>query len=115
LFRIKLRCWPVTDPIVRLARTASVPLPHVQLEVSFSSSAMLRVVWLAGLSRGKLTVETPHEVAVGAAAAICLTTPARRIALDGVVQRCSPHARGYSVDVQIPDIGSNAALAAELC
>jgi hypothetical protein len=92
-----------------------VPLLHVQLEVAFTSSAMLRVVWQAGLCRGKLTVETPHEVAVGAVAAICLTTPDRRIALDGIVQRCSAHARGFSVDVQIIDIGSNATLAAEIC
>jgi hypothetical protein len=90
-------------------------MTSVQLEVTVSSSAMLKVLWQAGLSKGRLTVETPHEVAVGAVAHVCLVTPDKRIALDGVVQQCNRHAIGFSVDVHIADIGSNSALATEVC
>jgi hypothetical protein len=87
---------------------------NVELEVTVSSSAMLKVIWQAGLAKGRLVVETPHEVAVGSVAHVWLVLPAKRIALDGVVQGCNGHPSGYSVDVHFTDIGSNSALVDEI-
>jgi hypothetical protein len=83
---------------------------EVEIEVAVASTAVLKLMWLTGLAKGKLNVEMPKPMRVGTAARVRIVLPSQRIELRGVVSGCAAHPRGYSVGVKISDIASNAAL-----
>jgi hypothetical protein len=83
---------------------------EVEIEVAVASTAVLKLMWLTGLAKGKLDVDMPQSMPVGTAARVRIVLPLQRIELRGVVSGWTAHPRGYSVGVRISDVASNAAL-----
>jgi hypothetical protein len=83
---------------------------EVEIEIAVASAAVVKLMWLTGLAKGKLNVDMAESMPVGAAARVRIVLPSQRIELRGVVSRCAAHPRGHSIGVQISDVDSNAAL-----
>jgi hypothetical protein len=76
------------------------------IEMNIPTPTLLKALWVANLSKGSLSCETPKEHKAGTAVIVALVVPGHVIQLYGVVRNSvlNKITRGYLLSVEV-DIG----------